>query len=79
MLIGVMKKEEIYIPWVAVGWKLGAGRLDKCLGYSLQPGTLKKLFLLTATELFELSAGHSATVVRKSFIAVPDSTDRQGQ
>jgi len=27
-----MKKEEMYIPWVAVGWKLGAGRLDNCPG-----------------------------------------------
>ena len=41
--------------------------------------TFKKLFLLTANELFEPSAGHSATVVRKSFVAVPGSTDRQGQ
>ena len=32
MLIRVMKKEEMYIPWVAVGWKLGAGRLDNCPG-----------------------------------------------
>ena len=30
MLISVMKKEKMYLPWVAVGWKLGAGRLDKC-------------------------------------------------
>ena len=37
VLIGVMKKEEIYIPLIAVGWKLGAGRLDKCLGYSCSP------------------------------------------
>ena len=22
----------MYIPWVAVGWKLGAGKLDKCPG-----------------------------------------------
>jgi len=27
VLIGVMKKEEIHIRWVAVGWKLRAGRL----------------------------------------------------
>jgi len=30
VLIGVMKREEMYILWVAVGWKLGTGRLDKC-------------------------------------------------
>jgi hypothetical protein len=45
----------------------------------LKKQTLKKLFLLTANELFELSAGYCATVVRKSLIVVPDSTDRQGQ
>jgi hypothetical protein len=33
VLIGVMKKEEMYIHWVAVGWKLGAGRLNKCPGH----------------------------------------------
>ena len=54
----------MYISWVAVGWKLDAGRLDKCPGYGLQPGTFKKLFLLIANELFEPSAGHCATVVR---------------
>ena len=31
------------VSWVAVGWKVGAGRLDKCPGFSLQPGHLSNL------------------------------------
>jgi len=30
VLLGVMNRVEKYILWAAVGWKLGAGRLDKC-------------------------------------------------
>jgi len=30
VLIGVTNREKIYILWAAVGWKLGAGRMDKC-------------------------------------------------
>ena len=26
---------KLYIPWVAVGWKLGAGRLKYCPGCGL--------------------------------------------
>ena len=44
-----------------------------------QKHTFKKIFLFIANELFGLSAENCGRVVRKSWIAVPDSSDRQGQ
>jgi len=34
------------VSWVAVGWKLGAGRLVRAAGYSLQPGHLYSLSII---------------------------------